>query len=307
MLGRAHKTSAIPRSAGARSAAKRRFAIRDLWRLALWGSTAAVALFVATLTSRSDVGSQRIAAVMSALHLGSSSRLGQTAPGLQAIGQATPPTPRQFDAESAARQLAQAVRGLMDDRDRLAARLAAVEHNMEDVTGSVTQQLETFKTAARPNAPWPDDTPPALAAPVTPEAITGALGEITPAVPASSATLPEMPSPSPPSPPPSEPIGPPALATAPPAAYGIELASAPSIQTLHARWAALHTTHPLLFEGLRPVVVMKELRRSNRVELQLVAGPFSSAEAAQRRCVSLAVLRLPCQPTSFDGRGLPLQ
>jgi hypothetical protein len=77
--------------------------MQSLWRMALWGTTAATALLVAILTSRSDAGSQRIA----------------TTPG------ATHGAPRQFDAESATRQLVQAVHGLTEDRDRLITRLAA--------------------------------------------------------------------------------------------------------------------------------------------------------------------------------------
>jgi hypothetical protein len=74
----------------------------------------------AILTSRSDAGSQRIA----------------TTPG------ATHGAPRQFDAESAARQLTEAVRGLTEDRDRLITRLAVVEHSLGDITGAIAEQSE---------------------------------------------------------------------------------------------------------------------------------------------------------------------
>ena len=95
-------------------------------RIALWGTTAATALLVAILTSRSDAGSQRIA----------------TTPG------ATRGAPRQFDAESAARQLTQAVRGLTEDRDRLITRLAALEHSLGDITGAIAGQSEKATPAA---------------------------------------------------------------------------------------------------------------------------------------------------------------
>ena len=99
-------------NAAAKKVTQPAFTMQSLCRIALWGTTAATALLVAILTSRSDAGSQRIA----------------TTPG------ATHGAPRQFDAESAARQLTQAVRGLTEDRDRLITRLAALEHSPGDIT-----------------------------------------------------------------------------------------------------------------------------------------------------------------------------
>jgi hypothetical protein len=93
-------------NAAAKKGVQPAFAMHSLWRMVLWGTTAATALLVAILASRSDAGSQRFAAA------------GAT---------------RQFDAEMAARQLAQAVRGLSEDRDRLTARVAAVEHSLDDL------------------------------------------------------------------------------------------------------------------------------------------------------------------------------
>jgi hypothetical protein len=105
-------------NAAAKMVTQPAFTMQSLCRIALWGTTAATALLVAILTSWSDAGSQRIA----------------TTPG------ATRGAPRQFDAESAARQLTQAVRGLTEDRDRLIARLAALEHSLGDITSAGTQQ-----------------------------------------------------------------------------------------------------------------------------------------------------------------------
>src|SRR5262249_30182947 len=101
------------------------FAIHGLWRMALWGTTAATALLVAILATRSDAGSQRFA----------------TAGGA-----------RQFDAEVAARQLAQAVRGLNEDRDRLTARVSALEHGLDDMTGAITRRGETTVQGADPTS-----------------------------------------------------------------------------------------------------------------------------------------------------------
>ena len=113
-------------NAAAKMVTQPAFTMQSLCRIALWGTTAATALLVAILTSRSDAGSQRIA----------------TTPG------ATRGAPRQFDAESAARQLTQAVRGLTEDRDRLITRLAALEHSLGDITGAIAGQSEKATPAA---------------------------------------------------------------------------------------------------------------------------------------------------------------
>lgn len=73
MVARAQTVKATSRKV----AAKTPFTMQNLWRLALWGSAAAAALLVATLTTRSDIGSQRAAIVLSSLHWGS--RPGQAA------------------------------------------------------------------------------------------------------------------------------------------------------------------------------------------------------------------------------------
>lgn len=162
-------------NAAAKMVTQPAFTMQSLCRIALWGTTAATALLVAILTSWSDAGSQRIA----------------TTPG------ATRGAPRQFDAESAARQLTQAVRGLTEDRDRLITRLAALEHSLGDITGAIAGQSEkatpaaaqgttqtgNLKTANAPAANAPEagapgaDAPAANSAALTPPWPAGDLPE----------------------------------------------------------------------------------------------------------------------------------
>lgn len=258
MLGRARHANATPRSA----AAKATPTMQRLWRQALWGSVAAAALLVAILSSRDDVAVQRAALVFSSLSL----RANQAAP-------------RAFDAESATRQVAEAVHGLTADRDRLMTRLAAVERDLDDMTGSIKQQIEAVKTASSQAVPpWPDDAPPV---PLTPADIAAM---VKPAEP-------PLADPSPASPP----------------AYGADISSAASIKALNTHWVALRSAHPQLFEGLLPVVSLRKNSRTNRTELHLVVGPLPNAEAAAQLCGLLGTFRLSCQPTMFDGRHLALQ
>lgn len=252
MLGQADLMNATSRPVAAKTA----FTAPRFLPPALWASAAAIALLLAILAGRSDLGAQRAAMIVSSLNLGSHQPLGP--------GQVTPAP---FDAESATRQLAQAVRGLAEDRDRLTARLTALEHNVDDMTGSISRQAEAAKAAgAEPlasPAPWPDAPATGAAIPWPPDA---------------------------------------AASLVPLAGYGTDIGSALSLKALQARWAALRSAHPQLFQGLQAGVAVRDNPRSNRAELRLVVGPFSNKEAAAQLCAALAALRQFCQPTMFDGR-----
>jgi len=282
MLARALNATAAPQSSAACEKAVLMTVIpmQNLRRPALWGSMAAVALLVAALTTRSDLGSQRATLLLSSLQSGHQIQTTQAPAQVQA--------PR-FDAEIAIRQLAQAVRGLTEDREQLMTRLGAVERNMDDMTGSITKQIEAAK-AAEPSpsaSPWPGNVPPTA---MTPETIAAM---VAPAAGLAAAASPSS------------------LAAASDAgssgAYGVDVGSAISIPALHARWAGIRSLHAQLFEGLNPVVMLKEIPKTKRAELHLVLGPLASADAAAQLCAALARFRLPCQPTSFEGQHLALQ
>src|SRR5260370_3927371 len=130
--------------------------MHGLWRLVVWGSTAATALLIAVLSSRGVVGSQRAAVAASTLG-------GGTVAIVQPVQ--TPPqtAAHSFDAQAETKKLADAVRDLTADNDELKSRLAVVEHSVDDVTGSIARQAQS---TAPP--PWPHNRPPV---PATPAAI----------------------------------------------------------------------------------------------------------------------------------------
>ena len=136
--------------------------MHGLWRLVVWGSTAATALLIAVLSSRGVVGSQRAAVAASTLH-------GGAVAVIQPVQ--TPPqaAARSFDAQAETKKLAEAVRDLTADNDELKSRLAVVEHSVDDVTGSIARQAKA--------TPWPEDGPPV---PTTPAAIAAVLAPALP-------------------------------------------------------------------------------------------------------------------------------
>ena len=261
-------------------AAKKPFTMRNLRRMTLWGAAAAGTLFLAVLTSRSEVGVQRLAAAFSSPR--------NTRTQLAA---------RPLDAQAETRRLAAAVHDLTTENSQLKSRLAVVEQNMDDITGSVTRQIEAVK--AKTAAPWPADATPG---PLTPAVIASIVSPAAAPPPAGlAAPFPSRPVSAPP--PPADA----ASSGVAPTEYGVDIGSALSIQMLRARWLGVRSAHSQLFEGLTPTVMLREIPQSKRVELRLVVGPLANDEAAVRLCAALAPYRLYCQPTVFDRQHVALQ
>jgi hypothetical protein len=259
------------------AATKNAFTMRRLWRMTLWGGTAAGALLVAVLSTRSEVGAQRVATIFPSL--GGHDRM-QVAE-------------RSFDTQAETRRLAGAVHDLTAENDQLQSRLAAVEQNMSDITGSVSRQIAAVR--AEGTNPWPADAKP--------EPISAAdIASVIAPTAGFGAPLPSPPQTSP------VPLAPPsAAASAGPSEFAVDVGSGLSIQALRARWLGIRSAHPQLFEGLIPTVVLREIAKSKRIELRLVVGPLVNAEAAARLCAALAPFRLYCQPASFGPEHIALE
>src|SRR5579862_7169561 len=93
------------------------FGIQDLLRLAIWGTFAAAALALAVISISSGTGLRQ------------------------------PSPPPEVSAQSAAiaaetRRLAETVRALAADREQMAARISALEHGLDDVTGSIKREAK---------------------------------------------------------------------------------------------------------------------------------------------------------------------
>ena len=284
MLGRAQTRNAPARGGAAKSVTVHRPSPwQGLWRQAGWGLAATAALSLAVLSGRDDTAPQWLAGVLSSLH------------GQQFAAHS-------FDAETAARQLAQALRSLADDRDRLATRLNAVEREMRDLNGAIKQQIEAAKTDAIKTAkqapPWPDSAPPV---PMTLADVAVMVKRISPAPGSAADSAPSAPAANTAEQVPADASG--SLGQA----YGVDLGTASTMKTLHQRWAALRTAHPQLFEGVQPVVSVKQNARTGRTELHLIVGPYANAETAAQFCDYVVPFHVNCQPAMFDGSRLALQ
>lgn len=241
------------------------FTMRSLWRTALWGGTAAAALMIAVWSGgRGDFDPTRLS---------------------EAIHGDLGPSPRPLDAQAETQRLAQALHELSLDNVQLKARLASVEQDMSDVTGSIGKQLEAAGTA---DASQRTDAGPSVIA-------TAGVSAGMPA-PSAMTAFPPGPAPS------AHAIaqaGQPARI-----AYGVDIGSGFTIQALRARWTAVRSARPEIFAGLEPILSVRDAPRANRVELRLVAGPFPDAGAAARLCAELTPSGLSCQPAMYDGQHL---
>lgn len=274
--------------------------LRGLVRLGAWGAVAVTALLLAVFATRSDLGARRMAAA-----------LGQPAPVQQAIRLQADPSPvtaRTAELEFETRQLGATVRSLSTDRDRLLARVTVLERSLEDVTGSIA------RSPARALPPEPASRPDPMAK--TEPATRGENAALFirqpltgPSMVATISSPLTIPAPSPE-----------ALArigltsnslddgnTATRTEFGVDIGGGANVTALRNVWAAARRSHDNLFDGLYPVITVRDGTRPGSVELRLIVGPLGNAAAAARLCGTLANVGISCQPAIFDGQRLALR
>jgi hypothetical protein len=266
----------------------------QLARLGIWIGLATVAVLTAVFTARTETGLRRIANLLSP-------EASEPVRSAKIVGPQV--AARQVDQE-VERRLNEAVRALAADRDRLASRVAALERNLDDVTGSIAQSVPN--SAPAPATQPPRTLPQGQAAPAPSPPL------VPPPAPQAAAPAP----------------GPPAIQAAPsrvaaghlatgaPTAadstatkteFGIDVGGNASVEGLRTLWMTLKTSQPALFDGLRPVVAIREGQKPGTIELRLIAGPIGNAGIAARMCAALSAMNQTCQPTVFDGQRLALQ
>ncbi len=264
---------------------------RSLARLMTWAGIALFAVGAAVLAARSEAGSQRFARLW--------------APAAPVQQQARAEAPRSTASDPLlvyeTRRLADQIRVLAADREALMERLATVERTVGDVTASIPRSDPQI--APQPNVRVIAPAPPPAAATTPPPA-----GPVPAGTPPSAPSAAPVPVPSPVAAPA------PAAASSTPEAndstairteFGVDLAGDPSIDGLRSRWQQLRAQHGPVLEGLRPVVAIQE--GGGGLELRLVAGPLSNANAAARLCATLTLAGVNCKPTVFDGQRLALR
>ena len=234
------------------------------------------------LTAQTDIGSERLNGILAMMN-----------PQL-AIAKAD--LPPEKDAEI--RRLETLVLALANDRERLHTRIASLERNLDDMTGSIKQQQATL--AAKVAAP-----PPAPAAPLAP-----ILAPLTmPAVvdgfwPASALPQPvELDSsPQPPARIALAPADEPAPEGPRKPEVGIDLGGAANLEVLNARWVAVKANFGPQLSGLYPRAVHST--KPGASDYRLLAGPLPNNAAAAQLCARFITARITCRTVRFEGERL---
>jgi hypothetical protein len=127
--------------------------MRPLLRLMVWGTCALVAVGGTVMAGRTDVGTARAKVAIATL---------RAAPGDVLNHPNDMLASRPIAPDENEQRLAEQVRTLTADRDRLVERVATLEHNVSDLTGSIA------RTPAAPAAPAANDAAPNAAANTAP-------------------------------------------------------------------------------------------------------------------------------------------
>lgn len=281
---------------------ERAFDMGSLRRLAVWGGGATLALLLAVVASYSDANSRRLMA----------------ADGPKAGAPPAQLTSRLPEIDAQTQRLAGVVDGLAADRERLAARIGTIERNLEDVTGAIKRQgVDSSSAAPAPagagvafpaTAPTTKEsakeTPKELGKDAAMAPLPGPLDILagrqpataTEAQPAPAEALANLPA-----------IRSDETAAADPSPkveFGVDVGGAVNFDGLRVLWTSTKGGNAALFEGLHPVVAVRENSRTKNAELRLVAGPLANVEHAARLCANLSAARRYCQPVAFEGQRL---
>lgn len=276
---------------------------RAAWRVFGWGGAATLALAAVAFTGQTEAGSKRLQLA-----------LAYVSEPARVVAQ-IPPTSTEAETQRLATQL----RDLAADRERLTARIAMLERNLADMTGSIKKQSEQLAAARAAATP-----PPVPSAPATTPAVVAVSPPPPPTLPAltplampkvSETTAAWTATTKPPQaaePAPDQvPLPPVRVAAAPasePAAeplpakleYGIDLGAATSLEALRIHWAAVKANYGPLLVGLHPVAT-QHTKTPAGATYRLVAGPLPDIAAATQLCARFPVTRTGCRAAKFTG------
>jgi TolA-binding protein len=288
--------------------------LRAFARVLFWGASAAGAMALVAGTAFSDVGAERLRQAVASVI--------EPVKSAEPTPAAIPSTVQVAKLEDQTRQLAQAVRELTADRDRLKGRLAILEQGLDDITGTIKRQAaqgaikDQPKDTAKLNLPSTPPiiavSPPAIAAPPTivataapqAEKLTGGHSpDTTASIPSpTQASTAAMPTPVPLPPTRTASAVPDAPAETAPATtrqIGIDIGGSVSLEALRGQWASVKANSGPDLIGLRPGFVLRH-KGSGATEYRLVLGPLTNSAAALRLCAKMAISRIACRAGFFN-------
>jgi hypothetical protein len=279
--------------------------MQALWRLAIWGGGATFALFIGVISvffSGNGLHRQTASAATGQI---STVQVSPVQGAAQPRTTAGDFAPRANETAEETRRLAEAVRTLAADRDQALSRIAALEHEVDGVTGAIKHD----RSPALPPPPLqPPPSPsaavtPKTAAPMTEAAVTPAPPPVSQPSAAGDPISRAAPAPEDHAAPASDAV--PAPVSAPAATgpgLGVDIGGAGNYEGLRTLWRSTKNNDPTLLDELYPLVAVRENGKTHGAELRLVIGPLDDAESAARLCATLAAAHHYCQPVAFEGQ-----
>ena len=253
---------------------------RDIRFPAMWAASAFVALALVVYTSTTNRGGERLAALPGALG--------------ELIGQAQGPTPSQLASivNQEVDTVREETRRLVAERARLEQRLARLERDVDDVTGSTRRGNDVTGSIAA-------SEPRAKAIELAPLSPIGAREAVRAGEPASNRSgqggaYNDLAAAS----------GGITLATR--SQFGLDLGSETTMAALRLRWQRLSERNKTALARLEPLVGVRDGINGQPV-LYLVAGPLNDVADAASLCAQLRQANVNCQPTAYDGQRLALR
>ena len=268
-------------------------------RLVGWAGAATLAVAVLALTLQSEAGSERLQSALA------------TTASPQTVARAEPPAPA-AETDTEVKRLEALVLALAADRERQSARIASLERNLEDMTGSIKQQVTVAAKAAVPPPPPAPVAPiiaPLAMAPLSQPATTEAgwsgnnAPQNAPENTSQSTSSAEPPANMVVPLPPERVVATLPVAEAPEQPrkpeIGIDLGGAANLDVLNARWAAVKANFGPMLPGLYPRAAQSH--RPHSSEYRLIAGPLPTNAAAVQLCAKFVAARVTCRAVKFDG------
>jgi len=257
-----------------------------LW-LCGWGVATAVALGALAITSQTKTATERLRSIF-------------------AISEPTavaqiPPRVAQLEVET--QILAERVRALSADRDRLAGRVGLLESSVDDMTGTIKRQAAATAAALAARTAHPAFQPQPATAPAV-----GAASAAPPAKPAPIVAAPEVKADpvttsSVPLPPERASAAQASAEAVTPAAnsneFGLDLGGASTLDGVQQRWTAVKANFGPLLSGLHPLAAPE--RRQGKTGYRLVVGPLPNSPAAAGLCAHFNAAHTACRAVKFEG------
>lgn len=244
----------------------------------LWSTIAFLSLGLVVYIGTTERGHERLAALPSAI----ASLVGQ------AGGQYSTQFAGVIDREVSS--LKEETRRLVVERTKLEARMALLEREVNDVTGSVRRNDSTASISSAPRRESDYDSIPSQIPSVRQTTQNNNFATARPGTQPTEGSL----------------VASGAVTLATRTQFGLDLGSENTMTGLRLRWQRLSERHKASLSRLEPLIAVRDGTDGLPI-LYLVAGPIADAAEAASLCAQLRQGNIACQTAPYDGQKLDIR